>query len=213
MTGALRRARPWWPALCLLAGVGACGPIASEQERARGSADGGATPGVAGDAGGAAADGAPAAANPEDDGPPFIAFQRDFQGFQAWTRFDIPTTVAVGDGLIHPAGQRVVYINQMPAAGRTTFRNGTVIVKTMENGDTLASVKRGGGYNKNGARGWEWFELKFSDPEWLIVWRGITPPEGFCYGGIAGGACNLCHGAFVANDFVGTPGLDLSKLR
>jgi hypothetical protein len=147
-----------------------------------------------------------------DDSPAFIAFQRDFQGFTAWPHFDVPDAPAAG-GLIHPAGRRTVYINKMPAPGRTTFASGTVIVKVMENGDTLARVKRGGGYNMNGAPGWEWFELKQVDADWLIVWRGITPPAGFCYGGIVGGVCNTCHAAFAGNDFVGTAALLLRDFR
>jgi hypothetical protein len=141
-----------------------------------------------------------------------VLFQRDFQGFTAWPHFDLISEVAIGDGAIHHSGKRTVYINKMPTSGATSFDTGTIIVKTMQSGEVFARVKRGGDYNKNGNLGWEWFELKDVDGVWAIVWRGITPPAGFCYGGIVGGACNDCHRAFARNDFVATAALDLSKL-
>jgi hypothetical protein len=172
--------------------------------------------------GGVMGDGGPAtSANglPLSDGgvaPPasadsFIAFQRDFQGFTAWNRFELGSHEGVGDSTIHTKGKRTVYVNTLPASGAGSFATGTIIVKTMETGEIFALVKRGGEYNKNGARGWEWFELGPSGSEFVIVWRGITPPAGFCYGGIVGGACNDCHMAFAGNDFVGAALLDLTK--
>jgi hypothetical protein len=119
--------------------------------------------------------------------------------------------VAIGEGAIHRSGKRTVYINQLPPTGATSFDTGTIIVKTMQSGEVFARVKRGGDYNKNGNLGWEWFELKQVDAAWVIVWRGITPPAGFCYGGIVGGACNDCHRVFAHNDFVATAALDLTK--
>jgi hypothetical protein len=189
------------PLLALAAALAACGPIASQQ----------------GDAASAlppAGDGGRTATLPPDDGTPFIAFQRDFQGFRGWTHFDVLNAPALGgDGGVHPAGSRTVYINHLPEPGRTTFATGTVIVKVMETGETLAMVKRGGAYNVQGARGWEWFELKLDGTEWVIQWRGITPPVGFCYAGIAGGACNTCHLGFAANDYIGSAPLQLRDLR
>jgi hypothetical protein len=71
-------------------------------------------------------------------------------------------------------------------------------------------AKRGGDYNARGAQGWEWFELKAQlDGSWTIAWRGITPPEGCGYSGIAGGGCNICHTGAIANDYVQTEGLRL----
>lgn len=142
----------------------------------------------------------------------FVAFQRDFQGFTAWPHFDLVSELAVGEGAIHRSGKRTVYINRMPAAGAASFDTGSIIIKSMQSGEVFARVKRGGDYNRNGAPGWEWFELKLVDGEWVIAWRGITPPAGFCYGGIVGGACNDCHRAFAHNDFVATAALDLSRL-
>jgi hypothetical protein len=180
--------------LCAAAAVlvAACGPVASEQE--------GSAPGPGGDAG-----------VPADEPGAFIAFQRDFQAFASWTRFDLVSDTPAGTGNVHTAGKRTVYINQPPAAGARSFANGTIIVKTMETGETFARVKRGAGYNKLGARGWEWFELKAVEGEWVIIWRGIAPPAGLCsYGGIEGGACNTCHQVFVDNDYVATSALALS---
>jgi hypothetical protein len=177
-----------------------CGPVASDEE------EGAPHPGGGPDGG------TPALA---DDGTGFIAFQRDFQAFASWTHFELEATAPVGTGpglaAVHLAGKRVVYVNQMPAHGQTEFAKGTIIVKTMETGETFARVKRGGGYNKSGARGWEWFELKPVGADWVILWRGITPPTGVCsYGGTMGGACNDCHAGFTNNDFVATSALDLT---
>jgi hypothetical protein len=181
----------------------ACGPIASETP----------TPGV--DAGGGDG-GIVSVTLPPDDGTQFIAFGPAFAGFERWAHFDVLNAPALGldsaDGGVHPAGNRTVYVNHLPGAGQTAFAKGTVIVKTMP-GDTLAMVKRGGEFNVQGAKGWEWFELVFNGSEWTIKWRGITPPAGFCYAGIAGGACNNCHTAFVANDFVVSGPLQLASIR
>ena len=71
-------------------------------------------------------------------------------------------------------------------------------------------VKRGGGYNAQGARGWEWFELAARpDDSLAIVWRGINAPQGEDYGGDPQGGCNDCHARAGRNDFVRSPGLRL----
>jgi hypothetical protein len=196
----VREARPPWVGTLLLttlAALAGCGPVATEEEMGKG----GPRPD-----GGLAAD--------PDEGTTFIAFQRDFQDFGTWTRYVLTEAPAVGDGTIHGKGTRTVYVNQLPPAGRHSFPVGTIIVKTMETGETFARVKRGGGYNRNGALGWEWFELKRDEAAaaWTILWRGITPPAGFCYGGIAGGACNGCHLPFADNDYVAASVLDLAAL-
>src|SRR5688572_31071662 len=78
--------------------------------------------------GGVMGDGGPAtSANglPLSDGgvapPPsvdsFIAFQRDFQGFTAWNRFELGSHEGVGDSTIHTKGKRTVYVNKLPASG------------------------------------------------------------------------------------------------
>ena len=60
----------------------------------------------------------------------------------------------------------------------------------------FAMVKRGGGYNAQGASGWEWFELQnLTDGSGgvQIVWRGLGPPAGEVYGGDPNAGCNTCH--------------------
>jgi hypothetical protein len=152
--------------------------------------------------------------DPGGDPGSFVAFQRDFQGFAGWQRYEIGNFEPVGDGLVHIAGKRVVYVNQMPVAGKSAFPVGTIVVKTMQTGETFAQVKRGGTYNAKGAVGWEWFELKEVNGEWVILWRGIAPPVGACATtyGASGGACNGCHASFAGNDYIGTSVLDLAHL-
>jgi hypothetical protein len=149
---------------------------------------------------------------PPDDGGSggFIAQGSSFAGFEQWARFEITGELP---GSPHVGLQRTVYVNQLPPAGATEFPVGTIVLKTASGSDEIhAMVKRGPDYNVMGARGWEWFELQFaSNGALAIAWRGITPPAGVCktYGGIAGGACNVCHQVAAGNDFVQTPALAL----
>ncbi len=137
----------------------------------------------------------------------FVAMQSDFEGYPSWES----VTVAAED-TGHPDGARTVYVNEMPEGG-DTFPVGTVIVKEIAGGDIHAMAKRGGGYNADGAVGWEWFELVLSDGAPVIKWRGTEAPEGEAYGALPGsepedtgdlvtGDCNTCHGAAVENDYV-----------
>jgi hypothetical protein len=148
----------------------------------------------------------------EETGAGFIAQGSSFAGFQQWPRFEISGELP---GSPHVGLQRTVYVNQLPPAGASEFPVGTIVLKTASGSDEIhAMVKRGPEYNVMGARGWEWFELKFaSNGELAIAWRGITPPAGVCktYGGIAGGACNVCHQVAAGNDFVQTPALTLAR--
>lgn len=147
-------------------------------------------------------------------GGAFIAFARDFQGFKGWTAFDLGDDQT--DGL--PAvGRRRAYLNKVPPHGSTAFPVGTVIVKTIGEGEampgqTFAMAKRGEPFNKLGALGWEWFELvDDADAAPVIKWRGITPPAGETYGGVMGGACNTCHALDNTNDFVPSAELALTQ--
>jgi hypothetical protein len=73
----------------------------------------------------------------------------------------------------------------------------------------FAMVKRGGDFNSEGARGWEWFELEdVEDGGVLIVWRGVGPPADEGYGGDPLTGCNECHTP-GNNDCVLAPALDL----
>jgi hypothetical protein len=140
---------------------------------------------------------------------PFIALQKDFQGFQAWESFDVVGT-ATG---IHE-GPSTVYLARPPPHGSTSWPVGTLMVKVSPSLDkTFAMAKRGGEFNVDGARGWEWFELSLANDgvTWSIRWRGITPPTGEGYSGVVGGACNTCHVDWAANDYVGSDPLQLSN--
>jgi hypothetical protein len=144
----------------------------------------------------------------------FIASQSDFAGFSTWESFsfDAPGTA---DGKTHTAGKRIVYLNQPPPHGSTSFPVGTIIVKKIQPGTatakTFAMVKRGGNYNSHGAPGWEWFELDPNAPDSapVLLWRGVAPPAGENYSGSQSGTCNDCHGAARNNDSVQSPPLQL----
>jgi hypothetical protein len=155
-----------------------------------------------------------AVANGVDSPSTFVASVASFQNFHAWTALTPTAPNGVTDTIdtTHP---RTVYITPRPPHGSTSFPIGTVIVKEFESGSTtdrrvLAMVKRGGGFNADGAVGWEWFELKnVDDTNVQIIWRGVAPPAGESYapGSVT---CNDCHGAAKGNDFVWTTGLALS---
>jgi hypothetical protein len=159
---------------------------------------------------------------PEEPEPQlFIALQRDLESFQTWEHFKLEGD---GSGNPHTGFDRDLYLNKRPAKGSTEFPIGTIIVKRSDGlGDpenhgprTFAMVKRGGDYNKAGARDWEWFELLQSDSNdpaspWQIVWRGLGPPIGSAYGA-SGSECNGCHAEAKANDYVQASVLQLSTL-
>jgi hypothetical protein len=139
------------------------------------------------------------------DDETFFPVASSFKGFRTWESFEIPPGA---DLTIHVAGVRTTYINHVPDAGRTTFPVGTIIVKESEVGaipdrQVFGRVKRGGGYNVEGANGWEWFELKnLNEQQSTIIWRGVGPPVGEMYAGDPNGGCNGCHGVASSNDFV-----------
>jgi hypothetical protein len=145
----------------------------------------------------------------------FIALERDFQGFLGWRRIQVGDAVIV-DG--HAAGPRFAYVSALPAGG--SYPIGTMIVKTVETGDQTtwtmhARAKRGGGFNAQGALGWEWFELHtFSSGQTSILWRGEKPPADHGYEALPGlgqassseASCNSCHsGALDGDSLVAAP--------
>lgn len=151
----------------------------------------------------------------------FIAVDRDFDGYQRWTSFDL------GDGkhVVSQAGHRQLYINALPEPGDTEFRVGTIIVKVLELGEDVSNwqihgmVKRGGSYNTKGAYGWEYFDFTLdSEGTPRQNWRGETAPSGESYQVTVFTAdgvviqdvpdCNTCHQS-AHNDAVNTPALDL----
>jgi hypothetical protein len=159
---------------------------------------------------------------------PFIALERDFQGFKSWTKVDLSHRPSVG--ATHAEGEAHEYINHLPPAGSKRFPVGTILVKTVKSTktkvapadpnehdnalDVFGMVKRGGGYNQKGTPGWEWFELRArpEDQSLGIVWRGINPPNGEGYGGDPLGGCNSCHQMAIKNDYVQATALALTKL-
>ena len=135
---------------------------------------------------------------------PFIALERNFQGFQDWARVDLSDRPEQGN--THIAGETHEYVNAPPPRGARRFPVGTIFVKTVEGkkkSDIFAMVKRGNGFNASGASGWEWFGLRSrADGSVAIIWRGVNPPDGETYGGDPLGGCNGCHGAAAKNDNV-----------
>ena len=167
-----------------------------------------------------------AAPRPLPTQEPFIALERDFQGFEGWSKVDLSQRPAVSE--THASGDAHEYVSHLPAPGSKEFPVGTILVKTVKSNhppqggteakaandtDIFAMVKRGGGYNRRGALGWEWFELRRRGDDTLgIVWRGVNPPSGEGYGGDPLGGCNGCHQMAVANDYVHATSLALAKL-
>lgn len=155
-----------------------------------------------------------------DDGALFLAQNADFADLAAWP------TLVLDDGPVdggHASASRTIRINALPAPAATAFATGTIVVKegAGADGDEIhAMVKRGGGFNTSGARGWEFFELqRATDGTPLIAWRGEEPPEGEGYGCVSGScttttttSCNACHGSAFDNDFVLSPALTLGAL-
>jgi hypothetical protein len=151
-------------------------------------------------------------------GPPPLA--SDFSCFRNWSQTPgvgppgAPDPSSATDGGIH-AGPMTTYINMKPPHGSTSFPDGTIIVK--EQNDPLlaqrqifAMVKRGGGYNPNGAINWEFLELQNIDTcNVSIVWSGF-PVNSDPYASNPF-VCDDCHVLAKSNDYVWTAGLSLSS--
>lgn len=155
---------------------------------------------------------------PRAAGVAFVAFERDFTGFRGWEALPVPER-STAQGITHVAGRRREWINGRPGVGAREFPVGTILVKEIESGmpeghKVFAMVKRGGGYNAEGAKGWEWFELfERDDGSVGITWRGINAPEGESYGsGDPLGGCNGCHETATANDYVKAAAAELGTL-
>jgi hypothetical protein len=139
-----------------------------------------------------------------------VAFGPDFQGFRSWSKTTIESAAA--GGATHVAGNRTVYVNELPPPGATEFPVGTMMVKVTEtDGKIFARAKRGGTFNAKWVPGWEWFELvETKAGDVAIRWRGLGPPAGETYGGDPNAGCNMCHKLAVANDYVLAPGIVLT---
>ncbi len=144
-----------------------------------------------------------------DDGEVFIAQPIDFAPFRSWARYSLGDVPLQG----HPPGPRFGYLKQAAPKGASEYPVGSIIVKTVETTtdptqwDIFAMVKRGGGYNPDGALNWEFFLLRI-DPSGnpLLLARGANPADpspdaGTVPGGSyqdtggTGVTCNRCHGA------------------
>jgi hypothetical protein len=141
----------------------------------------------------------------------FLALPSDFAPFKTWPSNHFESSSDVGGG-VHVSGPRTEYYNHAATKGATSFPVGTLIVKVLESADptqhhVFAMAKRGCGFNSEGAKDWEWFELEEETtgaPK--ILWRGVAPPSGDKYNGDPTGGCNSCHGGTCAsNDSVCSP--------
>jgi hypothetical protein len=153
----------------------------------------------------------------------FIAQQRDFADFEDWLPFESDVEGEHG-GVI---GTITEYVKRLPESDSDAFPIGTMIVKTVEPNEGAAPavhamVKRGGAFNKSGALGWEFFELKKNDDGVvIIVWRGAEPPTGESYRNLLRQNdlddsrmevdCNSCH-LGSDNDAVLSDLLELNSL-
>lgn len=167
----------------------------------------------------AASAGSTAASTPAS----FVAFSSAFRDFRTWERIPV-------EGAMLPVGAApgptAVYVNTRAPGGSARWPVGTILVKAIEH-EALedwvihAMVKRGVPYNRDGAIGWEFFELGFepgSDTP-HVVWRGTGPPSGHGYaaqGRDAGTAevplvCNDCHAVAWQSDGALTPELALRR--
>jgi hypothetical protein len=153
--------------------------------------------------------------SPKEEPGVFIALQRDFAQFRTWQKFSF------GDGPVegHPIGPRYGFVKQVLQPGEKTYPIGDIIVKTIETPpspspspwpspvpeqqwDIFAMAKRGGGFNAEGAKNWEYFTLHINpDGVPVILARGIDASDvpggsGHGYVGVTGNIirCNGCHG-------------------
>ena len=138
----------------------------------------------------------------------FIAFTRDFQGFQRWPRTHLGRFSSGG----HLEGpQQYAYINRPRREGSHLYDTGTIIIRTRERGaptewQIFASVKRGGSYNARGNVGWEFFRLRLdAQGRAVIIARGLNPRTGLedPYSTGEGVGCNTCHGTTDARTYDG----------
>lgn len=151
-----------------------------------------------------------------DRGRTFVAVDSDFASFPTWKRVPLGSDPLAG----HPPGPRFGYLNRATPSGATAYPVGTVIVKTIEppgsdpsSWEIFAMAKRGGNFNPEGARDWEFFRLRIAGGQPHIVSRGLTAvdPDGDDGGGYFDdlanafiNMCNGCHGtpASAATDHV-----------
>jgi hypothetical protein len=167
----------------------------------------------------------------------FAAFAGDFEGFHDWPHAPAmpaaslppipggdgvdaatPSDAAASDAGVHTLPLTVYWQVPPVPPGSTAFPFRTIIVKETSEPDLtarkiFAMVKRGGGFNPNGARNWEWFELQNTVDSGIVInWRGYGPPSGSSdvYGGNPT-ICNTCHLIAAADDDVWSSAVQLSN--
>jgi hypothetical protein len=139
-----------------------------------------------------------------------------FDNFCNWSSAPATNSEDASDG-VHAPGPLTVYWNNSPPHGSSTFPVGTIIIKEPQGGNptmrqAFAMVKRGCGYNGEGAVNWEWFSLEDNGNCTMTqLWRGAFAPVGETYSGKPAGDCNGCHGMVVDNDYVWDTALQLSN--
>ena len=140
---------------------------------------------------------------------PFIALASDFDAFETWPNVVLAEPFSFDGG--HRVGaSRVFLLGEVPPEGEP-FAVGTILLKTVEDGaptdwEIHGMVKRGGGYNAEGAVGWEWLDLSLTDEGApVITWRGEGSAfDPGSYRGPSGETipCNDCHGYALGRDHV-----------
>lgn len=139
----------------------------------------------------------------------FVALTHDFSEFRKWGSLRNDDRSAQGE--THAAGAIRLYVNALPTPGAPAFPIGTIFVKDAldqpreadGSKKLFAMVKRGGNFNLNGAKNWEWFELvERPNGSVAIGWRGLGAPDGEGYGGDPLGTCNSCHQMAAPHDYV-----------
>ena len=159
------------------------------------------------------------AAGCDDKSNVFIALDSDFAPFESWPMVLLGSEPLAG----HPPGPRFGYLNKRAPKGAKEYPVGTMIVKAVEppgvpdtSWEIFAMAKRGGDYNAEGAKNWEFFRLKvLANEKPHIVTRGLTAADpddgGAGYFDQLGNdfidMCNGCHGtkASAATDHVLSP--------
>lgn len=158
--------------------------------------------GIGGCAGAADSGGADRGCAPE----PFIAFTRDFEDLRAW-----PQVALSGPANAAHASGGALYASVLGLDADGGLCAGSALVREQPaNAAGPASlhgmVKRGGGFNAEGAVGWEWFGFgESADGEPVVLWRGDEAPSEVGYNNgveLIEADCNGCHQAGAAFDFL-----------
>lgn len=143
----------------------------------------------------------------------FIALGHDFEGFLDW-----PSIALDSDGQFagHAAGSTQIHLRGIVPGVGIPFEKGTILVKatpgpTYPEWEVHAMVKRGEGFNPQGALGWEWFNLVLDEQGVpAISWRGVGTefdPGTYAFQRdgstqMAESYCSVCHQALIDDDYV-----------